>query len=155
MESLLVLYRRYLVGERGLMPSTLGNYMMGARWFLSERAAVHGNDLEDVAPAEVTQFVLRQDRQGGPGAAKVLIPALRSLLRFLYVQGHTKTLLAAAVPSLASWRGASLPRALDSQHVAGLLAGCDRRRAGGRRDYAILKLMVRLGLRAGEVAAPS
>ncbi len=152
-ESLIATYQSYLEHERGLMPATIGNYAPDARAFLVERAAREGTNFEGMTPAEVTQFVVRQTRQRSPGAVKMLIPALRSLLRFLYVAGITKLPLAGAVLVPPTWKASSLPRPLESQHVAALLASCDRQRVGGRRDYAILKLLVRLGLRAGEVAA--
>ena len=81
------------------------------------------------------------------------VTALRSLLRFLHATGRAPHPLAAAVPSVAGWRLAPLPADVNPDHVAALLARCDRRSAGGRRDYAILMLMSRPGLRAGEVAA--
>ena len=81
------------------------------------------------------------------------VTALRSLLRFLHATGRAPHPLAAAVPSVAGWRLAPLPADVNPDHVAALLASCDRRSAGGRRDYAILMLLSRPGLRAGEVAA--
>ena len=135
------------------MPATVSNYVLDARVFLVERADREGTDLEGMTAAEVTQFVVRQTRQRTPGAVKMLIPALRSLLRFLYVMGITKLPLAGAVLVPPTWKASSLPRPLEPQQVAALLGSCDRRRVGGRRDYAMLKLLVRLGLRAGEVAA--
>jgi site-specific recombinase XerD len=104
-------------------------------------------NVDGMTGAEVTQFVVRQTRQGSPGAVKMLIPALRSLLRFLYIEGITKLPLAAAVLAPPAWKASSLPRPVDTEHVAALLASCDRRLVGGRRDYAGLKLLVRLGLR--------
>jgi integrase len=82
-----------------------------------------------------------------------MVTRLRSLLRFLHVEGLTERALAAAVPAVASWRLASLPKAIDARAVARLLGSCDRRTSVGRRDFAILTLLSRLGLRAGEVAA--
>jgi integrase/recombinase XerD len=152
-ESLIAAYRSYLEHERGLTLATIGNYVLDARVFLAERADREGSDLEAMTAAEVTQFIVRQTRQRTPGAVKMLIPALRSLLRFLYVVGITKLPLAGAVLVPPTWKASSLPRPLEPQEVAALLGSCDRRRVGGRRDYAMLKLLVRLGLRAGEVAA--
>ncbi len=77
---------------------------------------------------------------------------LRALLRFLYVVGLTPNELAGAVPSVASWRLASLPKAIDAPDVARMLKSCDRRRAMGRRDFAVLMILSRLGLRAGDIA---
>lgn len=152
-ESLLASYHSYLVRERGLAPSTIRNYAEVARQFLSGRAGTSGDELDGLSSVDVTQFVLRECRRRSVGTARNLITGLRSLLRFLYLEGRTKTPLAGAVPSLAGWRGGSLPRALSQQHVARLLDSCERYTQVGRRDYAILKLLVRLGLRASEVAA--
>ena len=69
-----------------------------------------------------------------------------------HVEGLTPTALGSSVPAVAGWRLTGIPRALKPQQVRELLASCDRRRATGRRDYAILLLLSRLGLRSGEVA---
>jgi integrase/recombinase XerD len=94
--------------------------------------------------------VVTQSRQR-PKSVKRMVTALRSLLGFLHVEGHIGQPL--AVPSPAGWTQAGLPRALDGDQVAALLASCDPRTRTGRRDLAILTLLARLGLRAGEVAA--
>ena len=78
--------------------------------------------------------------------------ALRCVLRFLYLRGALATDLAGAVPAVANWRQASLPKSLPHKEVKQLLGSCDRRTHGGPRDFAVLVLLVRLGLRAGEVA---
>jgi integrase len=103
--------------------------------------------------ADVTEFVLWQSRRCAVGYAKAITTRLRCLLRFLHVEGLTPNTLAAAVPSVAGWRLTGLPEAISASDVARLLRSCDRRRAIGRRDFAILKALARLGLRAGEVAA--
>jgi site-specific recombinase XerD len=82
-----------------------------------------------------------------------MVSALRSLLRFLHVDGLVDQPLVQAVPSVAAWKLAGLPKALDADQVSALLASCDKATAVGRRDYAILVALVRLGLRAGEVAS--
>ena len=81
------------------------------------------------------------------------VTGLRSLLRFLHLRGLIVGPLADAVPSTASWRLSGLPRALEPEQLQALLGGCDRGNPGGRRDYAVLVMLSRLGLRAGEVAA--
>lgn len=81
------------------------------------------------------------------------VTALRSLLRFLHLRGVITGSLADAVPSTASWRLSGLPRALEPEQLRALLGSCDRPSPGGRRDYAVLVMLARLGLRAGEVAA--
>ena len=100
----------------------------------------------------MTGYVVTQCRGCPPGSAKFLVTALRSVLRFLFLAGHTRCQLASAVPTVAHWGAGSLPRALSPQTVAALLASCDSATLAGRRDRAILVLLARLGLRAGEVA---
>jgi integrase/recombinase XerD len=78
---------------------------------------------------------------------------MRSLLRFLYLDGQITVPLAGAVPSAAAWQLAALPRAVSAADLARLTGSCDRRSAAGRRDFAILVLLARLGLRAGEAGA--
>jgi integrase/recombinase XerD len=82
-----------------------------------------------------------------------VVTALRALLRFLHLRGHVAGTLADSVPAIAGWRRESFPHILQAGEVARLLGSCDRRTAVGRRDYAILVLLARLGLRAKEVAA--
>jgi integrase len=102
---------------------------------------------------EVSSFVLGECGQRSVGSVKNVVTALRALLRFLHVRGYISSSLVNAVPAAAGWRRQTVARVLRATDVAGLLGSCDRRTAGGRRDYAILVLLVRLGLRAGEVAA--
>ena len=152
-EELLGDYRRYLRRERGLTESTAADYERVARLFVAARSARGGLDLERLRAGHVTAFVAGECAGRNVASAKHLVVALRSWLRYLHLSGLTVTALAEAVPAVAGRRGTSLPRGLDAGHVARLFASCDRRRAVGRRDYAILTLLVRLGLRAGEVAA--
>jgi site-specific recombinase XerD len=114
-----------------------------------------GLDLADLTAGDITAFVAAHCPGQAHGSARLTVTALRSLLGFLHVEGILPRPLAASVPRVASWRLASLPRALTGAEVERLLASCDRRRATGRRDFAILTLLVRLGLRAGEVAGLS
>ena len=106
----------------------------------------------ELTAGDVTGFMLEVARKQQPGNAQTTASALRSLLRFLHVKGLVASSLVGAVPSVASWRVAPLPRGLEPDEVKRLLATCDRRTTAGRRDFAILLLLVRLGLRAGEVA---
>ena len=152
-EELVERYRSYLVSERSLAASTARGYVRVARLLLSRLSSTDGLELGELTAAEVSRFVLAECGRRSVGSAKNLVAALRSLLGFFFLEGLTTSPLAGAVPAVAPWRGARLPRALEEKAAARLLSSCDRRTTAGRRDYAILVLLVRLGLRAGEVAA--
>lgn len=146
-------YSIYLVQQRGLAAGTIRRYVRDAGLFLTEFPGRDDGDRGALTPDEVTDFVLGECRRRGPGSARNLVASLRSLLRFCYLQGHTARELAPAVPAAASWRGAVLPRVVEAGELSRLLRSCDQRTAMGRRDYAILVLLSRLGLRVAEVAA--
>ena len=112
-------------------------------------------DLDDLTAASVTEFVVARCPGQSRSQAKLTVTVLRSFLRFLHCEGVTKQLLAAAVPSVAGWRLAGLPKGLEPQEVRSVLASCDRRTRTGRRDFAIMTILARLGLRSGEVSALS
>lgn len=154
-ERLVAEFVEYLVRERGLAVGTRAvyEYERTARRFLSGRVDPDGGGLDRLTAGEVTGFVLAECRRRSVRMTRALVTSLRGLLRFLYLEGLTASDLTAAVPSVAGWRGGSLPKALPAEHVAWLLASCDRTTAIGRRDFAILIVLSRLGLRAGEVAA--
>lgn len=147
-------YREYLLSERGLAASTVRYCTEVAERFLAGFEGPSGElDLGCLDAARVGEFVLAECRSRSVGSAKIAVTGLRSLLRFLHLQGHTRASLVWAVPAVAGWRGSSLSKALPRGDVVALLASCDRARPVGRRDFAILTLLSRLGLRAGEVAA--
>lgn len=146
-------YRRYLLQERGLSQSTAVNYLPFIDQFLSERFQQGRLDLSQLRAPDVTSFVQRHARDFSPGRVKLLVTAIRSFLRHLQHQGKIKTDLAACVPAVAWWSFATLPKFLPAGDVQKVLEDCDRQTAIGRRNYAILLLLARLGLRAGEVVA--
>jgi site-specific recombinase XerD len=150
-ELLLEDFRAYLLGERGLQANTAVLYENAVRLFLAERSEPLGDALARLTAAEITAFVLDRSRRGSVAAASNVISALRALLAFLHLRGDTPGSLVSAVPSVAR-RASLLPRGLDAAQVALLLESCPRDSLVGRRDLAVLKLLVRLGLRAGEVA---
>lgn len=152
-ERLLGDYRRYLVHERGLATQTVAKSERAARVFLEERERAGGLQLEHMTAADVSSFLARQCPRLSVSEARLLAQGLRSLLRYLHVAGLIPVSLRWAVPAVADLRDRTLARGLDPAHVAKLLASCDRRRTVGLRDYAVLLLLLRLGLRAGEVAA--
>jgi site-specific recombinase XerD len=149
-QELVERYRSYLVAERGLAPETVVEYGRAARLFLVEHP---GRELKDLGVADVSKFMTRHCRLLSPKSTERLATGLRSFLGFALLEGLIAAPLAGAVPSAARWSGAALPRGLTPKQVAALLASCDRRRPTGRRDYAILVLLIRLGLRAAEAAA--
>jgi len=152
-EQLLERYRSYLVQERGLAVGTVVGYVQVAELFFAQRSPVGELDVERLGAGEVVDFVLTQCSRRKVGSAKYVVCGLRSLLGYLYLEGQIPSQLAAAVPKVAGWRLTGLPKVFGRQEVARLLASCDRRSASGRRDFAVLTVLVRLGLRAGEVAA--
>ena len=153
-DRLLDSYGRYLRVERRLAPSTVRSHEDVARRFLSRHAEGDRLDLDGLTAAEVTAFVLAQARLRSVGSMKALLSPLRSLLRFLFVAGTDAAEPGRGGPGGSRTRDwAALPKALDAATVAALLGSCDRATAVGRRDFAILTMLVRLGLRAGEVAA--
>lgn len=154
LQELLADYRRYLSIERGLSDHTVFDaYEPAARLFLTAVGANRHVNLDQLCAAQVTSFLARECPKRSVSGARDLVCALRSLLRYLHVAGLIEAPLVWAVPSVADLRDRSLPRGLEPAAVNRLLASCDRRRLVGRRDYAILLLLSRLGLRAGEVAA--
>lgn len=154
-ETLMADYERYLLQERGFAVSTAQRYVGFARRFLGwcPLGADGEPDLEGVGACEISEFVVQECSRRTVGSAKCAVTRLRCLLRFLHVEGYTSKSLVSVVPAAPSSRLASLPRGVAAGHVVRLLASCDRRTAIGRRDFAILTLLVRLGLRCAEVAA--
>jgi site-specific recombinase XerD len=137
-------YERYLVEERAVLPARRDLCLSVAEQFLD------GRQVETLKAKHVTRFI--DARSGRPGFSGEL-SALRSLLRFLFVSSKTALNLVHAVPSSSRWRLASLPKALEPHQLAAVFAASDRRTVVGCRDYAVLVLLGRLGLRACEVAA--
>lgn len=143
--ALVLEYGRYLVEDVGVSGRTVSGRLQVAESFLRGRLTA------EMTAADVTRFA-KTHAEKKPGFS-LWLTALRSLLRFLFLRGETPRNLVYAVPSMPCWRQSSLPKALTRAEVATVLATCDRRTTIGRRDYAALLLMVRLGLRAGEVAS--
>jgi integrase/recombinase XerD len=141
-----------LLGERGLQPRVACGYLDLVRPFVARWAGAGSADLGRLTAGDVTAFLVGESRRLAPKTGQRLATALRSLLRFWHVEGLTNGPLDRAVPKVANRRPA-LPRGLEPAQVQALLASCDRGTAAGRRDLAILVLLARMGLRAGEVAA--
>ncbi len=146
-------YRRYLETERGLTAQTVERYVGLAGRFAAalERKGVIG--WHRVRARDVTRFLLGNCPARRGGHAPDTVPALRSFLRFCHLEGVIPLRLDGAVPPVAGQRMSPLPKGISDGELDRLLRSCDRQCARGRRDYAILSLLSRLGLRAGEAAA--
>jgi len=148
-ERLLAAFGQYLRCERALAAGTAGAYLGRARRFL----AGLGGSLDGLAAVDVTAAVLAEAERVSAGSAQYFVVALRAFLRFCYLDGHTAADLAWAAQPVTGRRRSALPMGISRAGARELLASCDRRRAVGRRDYAVLVVLLRLGLRAGEAAA--
>ena len=145
-------YEQHLREVRGLATATIVNYVPFIRSFLKDRFGDGRATLSQLCARDVVAFVQDQAPRLHPKRAKLLTSALRSFLQYARYRGEVKLDLAAAVPIVPNWSMSSIPRAIGAGQVRQLLASIDRSTAVGRRDYAILLLLARLGLRAGEVA---
>jgi site-specific recombinase XerD len=139
------------VQERGLVRLTVYHYARHAERFLSEQFGSGRVHCPRLRARDVTDFVHRYAREHSRGYALQLVNALRSFFRFLHYCAHTPLDLSSAVPTVAHWRMSDLPKHLSADAVKQVLAACNRASVVGRRNYAILLLLARLGLRAGEV----
>jgi len=148
---LLAEYADYQGRERGLADATIARHVLALRPFVAARMCDDQLDLAQLTARDVTEFVVSQSRQR-PSSTPYLVAALRSLLRYLHTAGVTPGGLAGAVPALARWKLAGLPKALPAEQVSALLASCDPKAVSGQRDAAIITMLIRLGLRIGEVA---
>jgi integrase/recombinase XerD len=151
-QCLLDEYASYLRRERELMDQALRNYLRFARCFLTERFGSRPPRLSLLNAADVVRFVQHQAARQSPKTAKLVTTALRSFLRYARYRGYVTIDLAAAVPTAANWSMAPIPRSISPDHAQRILAHCARESTAGCRDYAILLLLARLGLRANEVA---
>ena len=145
-------YEQHLREARGLARATIINYVPFIRSFLKDRFGGGPATLSLLCARDVVAFVQHQALHLHPKRAKLLTSALRSFLRYARYRGEVKLDLAAAVPIVPNWSMSSIPRAIGADQVRQLLASIDRNTAMGRRDYAILLLLARLGLRSSEVA---
>lgn len=151
--SVLARYEEYLRRERALAASTVTRYRRLVCEFVAERLAGPAAAPGALRADEVRAFLLKRVRRVSRKSAQLMAGALRSFLRFLFVHGETLVDLALAVPMVRQERLVSVPRYLPSEDIERLLGACDLSSATGRRDHALLLLLARLGLRAGEVIA--
>ena len=153
-DMLIAEFGMHLVEERGLSVRTVVGYERTARLFLQACAPapeVAGCGLAHLEPGEITSFVLARCAALSVGSAGNVVTAVRALLRFAHLRGYMARSLADCVPKAASWRDSGRSRALRPSDVERLLAACDRRTMIGRRDFAVITVLARLGLRSGDV----
>ena len=145
-------YAEYLRDAQALAEATIIHYVPFVRDFLHHCFGDGKVTLSRLRAADVVSFVQLRARRLHLRHAKLMTTALRSFLRYVRYRGDIAPDLAAAVPAVANWSMQSIPRAISAEQTRQLLASVNRQTAVGRRDYAILLLLARLGLRAGEVA---
>jgi integrase/recombinase XerD len=152
-EGLLAEFGHYLQEERALSSRTQFYYLIFVREFLEQRFGNRSVELSCLCAADVTGFVRRRAATIQSKRVQLMTTALRSFLRFARYRGDIDKDLAACVPAIANWKLSTIPRAIPPDQVELLLSSIDRKTAVGRRDYAILLILARLGLRAGEIKA--
>ena len=151
-EALVDAFASYERSQRAQAELTVVNGCYVVRRFLAWRAGMGRGSLDALGPEELMDFVVHESGRVGDATLQTYLAVLRIFLRFLYATGRTAVDLSGCIPSAPASRFGRLPRAVDASVVAALLTSCDRTRPTGQRDFAILLLMVRLGLRAIEVA---
>lgn len=152
MEKLLARYRRHLLEDRGLSHPVADAYVHWVSPFVRGVLYGHpGTAIERLSAEEVSGFLTKQLPPMSKKSAQMTACALRSFLRFLHHENLVEASLADAVPAVAHRRLSGLPQPLDHSQVHSLLGACDRSSAAGRRDYAVITILHRMGLRCGEV----
>jgi len=145
-------FTQYLVEERNLSQVTLRKILRFVRQFLTRRFGKGPILLDKLRPRDSTNFILRYPHSISPVYTKSIVSALRSFFRFLRLRGDIVIDLAASVPVVANWQFSTVPKYISPEQIERLLQSCDQNTIVGQRSYAILLLLVRLGLRASEVA---
>jgi integrase/recombinase XerD len=149
-EVLLGAFERFLLTERGLAAGTVRGYVWHVRRFL---AGLPSGGLAGLMARDVTEAVLRESAAVSVSTAQFFVSALRSFLRFCFLEKAVEIDLSQAALPVTGRRRSLLPKGISKTDAAALLDGCDRRSAVGRRDYAVIVTLLRLGLRRSEVAA--
>jgi site-specific recombinase XerD len=149
-DVLLARFERYLIAERGLAAGTVGLYLACVRRFVEGLAPDRG--LGDLAAGDVTAAVLRESERVSVSATQTFVNGLRAFLRFCFIEGLVGVDLSQAALLVRGRSSSPLPRGISRADARALLGSCDRRQALGRRDYAIIITLLRLGLRRSELA---
>jgi len=144
-------FAKYLQQERGLSQSALNNYLRTVHRLLTDQFGDRKIIFNELRPRNISSFIIHYAHTRGHRCAQIMTSALRNFFRFLYMRGEIDTDLAATVPTVPNWRFSKIPKFLQPEQVKHILQGCDKSTAMGQRNYAILLLLARLGLRAGEI----
>jgi len=154
-EDLLKAYHLYLTRQRGLAPASIASHLWFLRPFLEATRITTASDVARLSGRDVALYVERRAGHRGATTARIMCSRLRVFLRYLHAEGLVAADLATAIPSIRRAAEPRLPGFMSQGEVQRVLDGCDQGATTGRRDYAILMLLARLGLRASEVAALS
>ena len=141
----------YLAQERGLKQVTIDNYLSVARKFLSDQFGTGPIVLKGLHPNDIVRFILRNTETVSVKRAQLIVCSLRSFFRFLYQRGEIANDLSPSALTVANWHLSELPKFLEPEQVECLLQSCNQDTLIGQRDYVVLLLLARLGLRAGDV----
>jgi integrase len=144
-------YRHFLLNDRGLAESTVDNYEWFVGKFLAGQFGINAVKPGRLQAQDAIAFIRQTARGHSTSHAKHLVAALRALFRFLHYEGEIKADLAPALPTVAHWALSTLPKYISAEAVQRVLDKCDQQTSVGRRDYAVLMLLARLGMRGGEV----
>jgi site-specific recombinase XerD len=145
-------FRDYCERKRGMIPKSTESYIWFIRPFLHDLSLDTKTDLARLSPSDIVGYVERHAHDRSAATAKIMCSRLRIFLRYLRSEGFIENDLATCIISVRKWSLTGLPTALSSDQLQQVLRSCDRSRATGRRDYAVLMMLARLGLRAKEVA---
>jgi site-specific recombinase XerD len=144
-------FAEYLVKERGVCDATVDNYLHEISRFLAHRCRRESLSPSHINAKTLNAFVLDRAQQVGARRAKLTVTALRSFCQFLRFRGDLTHDLSGAILTVPNWRLTSVPPSLTPDQVRGLLSDCDRQTATGHRNFTILLILARLGLRASEI----
>ena len=145
-------FEAYLRSERGLTPGSIARHRPIILRFLHDTHVENASDLRKISQEDVIRHIESHARDYSPATGRAMCSSLRTFLHYLHYRGLHPLALAHCVPSIRRWKLATLPTYLSAVQVQQVLDGCNRKTAMGRRDYAILLLLSRLGLRGNEVA---
>ncbi|MDE3816039.1 tyrosine-type recombinase/integrase [Sinorhizobium medicae] len=151
-EQIVDVFAAYLSNERGLAASTVRSHKLLSHRFLREVCPAGADGFAALTPESIIGYVERHALDGSADSGKAMCVVVRAFLRYLHLKGFISTALADCVPSIRRWRLAGLPTFLPPEKVQKVLDACDRTTAMGHRDYAVLMILAKLGLRASEVA---